>query len=323
MKYHLYGLVIETDFSFQTRLIEAPTDIPADVRFSISPGPIERAETGRRRFEMSGGRDEPVILCIDDYSDRVVLSIPGLVDYHVIHDREIVAELRMQVPDHLIEIHLLGLVSTFILERRGILALHASAAVIPAGAVAFLANNKGGKTSLAASFVRAGHALLTDDVLATRTGGGCVVGAPGYPSMRMWPEHAETLLGTGSRFNPAWPYSDKRRIPLEAIGSGGFCNELQPVAAFYIPDRSDAADAGIRIERAPMAEAFKMVLANGYIARIAVAAELSATRFDAVRQLVRTTPVYHLRYPDGVEHLAEVQQAVLEHASVVQEEVAS
>ena len=94
------------------------------------------------------------------------------------------------------EIRLLGPVFSFWLELQGIPVLHASAVLVEGQAVAFLSSNYGGKTSLAATLMQAGHPLLTDDFLPVERGDGLYLGRPGYPTMRMWPEEAEHFLGS-------------------------------------------------------------------------------------------------------------------------------
>lgn len=312
MKYHLYGLVIETEFVFRSGLVEAPEASPVDVTISLSRdfAPLDGMPI-RRRYETQALREGLPVFCVDEYADRMVLSFPNVIDYHVFGGRKIVAEVLTEVEDYLIEIHLLGIVSTFVLESRGTLALHASAAVVPSGAVAFLANNKGGKTSLAASFVQAGDALLTDDVLAVRIDGEQAIGASGYPCMRMWPEHAEVLLGRGKEFDRVRPDTEKRRIPLHTVGPGGFCVESRPIAAFFVPERHNDPDAAITVDRIPGAEAFKIILGNGYIATMAEDAGISGNRFTTIAQLVRIVPVYRLRYPNGREYLPLVREAIM------------
>ncbi|HYZ80656.1 MAG TPA: hypothetical protein VE571_05280 [Solirubrobacteraceae bacterium] len=68
---------------------------------------------------------------------------------------------------------------------RGFELLHASAVLGPHGLIALVGQTGGGKTSLAAEFLRRGAALYSDDVLALDDVGGPVVAHPGLALMNL------------------------------------------------------------------------------------------------------------------------------------------
>lgn len=313
MKYRLYGLVLETDFPIRSRLLRAEADSKVDLSFDVvdeSPGFDATPVPGRFVSHRLRADGQPVF-SVEEHAGRTVLSFPGHVSYHLIGGSTIYAERIGRVSDELIEVHLLGLVASLFMERKGILALNASAVVRPAGAIGFLAFNQGGRTSLAASFVQAGDPLLTDDVLAVRPNADVPSAAPGHPQMQMWPEQAAAFLGGSDRFRRVLPTSSKRLIPVDVIGSGGFCTNEQPVAALFVPERVDEPHGEIRIERMPPADAFRTILSNGFISEIADAPGLLRSRFASITHLVGVTPVYRLRYPAGVDRLPDVRRAIL------------
>ena len=63
---------------------------------------------------------------------------------------------------------------------------------------------------LAAALVRAGHALLADDLLAVEPASTGFRAHPGYPQMRMWPEGAEYFVGGFEDLEMAHPSFAKR-----------------------------------------------------------------------------------------------------------------
>ena len=311
MIYQLYGLTLQTDFRFRSPLPVAEESSEADIIFSVSPATVNPlGNRGRRLYRSVAAQDDTPIFFIEEYVDRVVFTFTGLVRYHVIGGKRVIAERLGDIADSLIEIHFLGLISSYLLESRGMLALHASAAATQHGAIAFLAGNKGGKTSLAAAFVQAGDMLLTDDILATLVEPDRVVGAPGFPQMRMWPEHAEKLIGESEAFERVLPNIDKRFVPLSSVGRGDFCSEPQQMRAFFVPDRQSSSDA-IRIEPIEGAAVFKILLVNGFTAGIAEACGFREMRFRAIALLAQRVPVYRLVYPEGIQHLPEVRRAIL------------
>jgi hypothetical protein len=75
---------------------------------------------------------------------------------------------------------------------HGHVAMHAGAVVGRSGAVAIIAGTGGGKTSLAAEFVRRGAALLSDDILVL-TSDDAVFGHPGPRVMNLDPRSSSSL----------------------------------------------------------------------------------------------------------------------------------
>jgi hypothetical protein len=154
--------------------------------------------------------------------------------------------------DYLVEIHLLGTVLSFWLERQGIPALHATAVVVNGCAAAFLSDNGSGKSVLAATLMQAGYPLLTDDVLPIERCHGAFIGRPGYPQMRLWPDEAQYFLGHYEDLERVHPTFSKRRVPVGPGGFGTFCDASQPMACLYLPERLDPAARSAEIEITPV-----------------------------------------------------------------------
>ena len=94
------------------------------------------------------------------------------------------------------------------LERQGIPVLHASAVTVEGQAVAFLSSNDGGKTSLAATLMQAGYALLTDDLLPVERADEQFLGRPAIPRCACGRRKRSTFLGATSTLSwciPPWP----------------------------------------------------------------------------------------------------------------------
>jgi hypothetical protein len=64
---------------------------------------------------------------------------------------------------------------------------------IDGGAVAFLGGSGWGKSTVAAAFHAAGHAVVDDDVLAVGTEGAVPVTIPGVPRIKLYPDVAAHL----------------------------------------------------------------------------------------------------------------------------------
>ena len=237
-----------------------------------------------------------------------LFSFASIGRFHVTRER-IAYALSDDHYAYAIELWLLGTVLSFWLEWQQRPALHASAAVIDGQAVGFMATNKGGKSSLAATLMQQGHPLLTDDILAP-TPGAPTFAHPGFPQMRMWPEQAAHFVPDKDALTTVHPYIEKKRVPVDQQGIGGsFCDEARPLAALYLPERGDDVEA-IRIEPMPQAEALLMLVRESFVARLIEAAGWQGQRLGVLSKVVKTVPVRRLIYPNGMEHLADVAAAI-------------
>jgi hypothetical protein len=246
------------------------------------------------------------------FADLDVLRFTAAADFYLYPDRIICHPLA---PDagYSVEINLLGVVFAFWLERRRIPMVHAAAVAVDDHAVAFLASNKGGKSSLAATFMQAGYPLLTDDILPVEERNDGFVGRPGYPSMRFWPEEANYFLDHYEDLPRVHPDFTKRRIALARERLGRFHAKPLPIACLYIPERRDPALAGTTIEITPCSPAHAAIelVRHSFVPRLAQKVGWQPRRLDTFARLLRRTPLRRLAYPSGFEHLTRVREAVL------------
>jgi len=241
-----------------------------------------------------------------------ILRITGMVDYYIAPE-SIVCHLVDPAYEYLAEIHFLGIAFSLWLELRGIPALHASAVIIEDSAVAFLATNKGGKSSLAAILMQAGYPLLTDDILPLEQYGEMFLGRPGYPQMRMWPDQASYFLGHYEDLGIVHPTYSKRRVPVGEDGLGSFHSEPAPLACFYLPERRDSAgwEEGIEISRLSRTEALMSLVGQSFIPYTTEALGLQPQRLGFFAQLLSQVPVRRIVYPEGYAHLPRIRRGIL------------
>ena len=209
-----------------------------------------------------------------------------------------------------LELWLLGTVLAFWLEWRGVPALHASAGCAHGHAIGFLASKQGGKSTLAMALLQEGHPLLTDDLLPVDVEGDTACGRPGYPQMRMWPDHARHFVEDPESLRRAHPYIEKRRVPVGPNGVGTFCDESQPLSALYLPERAD--DPPIEVQPVAPTDALQAVLRHSFLPRLVEATGWQSQRLDTLAQLVKQIPVRRLTYPSGPEHLPRIADALLD-----------
>lgn len=206
------------------------------------------------------------------------------------------------------ETYLLGIVMKAILIKKDICSLHASAVVVEDRAIAFVGCNGFGKSSLAASFVEAGYALLTDDVLRVGEEEGLFRAYPGPAYLKLLPDSREHLSGL-SGGNPMDPAADKWLVPVAA---GLRCNHSVPLAAIYCgvgPERSREAKH-ISIDSLEAGEALQEILYGMDIDRI-VEPDRVTSPFDAAKRIAGAVRVRRLSYPWSLASLPDVRAEIV------------
>ncbi|WP_148278347.1 hypothetical protein [Salinibacter ruber] len=303
----VYGVTVATDLDLIPSL--PPRSDTPDLHVVAASEPIEFAD--QDLFYSSPTRDPDSVPAIRLYrvEDRFVARFVDAATFSIGSER-IEYLLHDDTYAYALELWLLGTVLAFWLEWRGVPALHASAVALGDGAVGFLASKQGGKTTLAMSLLQQGHPLLTDDLLPLGVEGDAIRGQPGYPQMRMWPAHVRHFVDNSDSLRRAHPYTDKRRVPIGTDGLGTFCDDVRPLQALYLPERTDKTS--IQIQPVAPTEALKAALRHSFLPRLVEAASWQARRLNVLSQLVEQIPVWQLTYPEGIEHLPRVADAILD-----------
>jgi hypothetical protein len=306
----VYGYTLQTGHPLVSFL--EPTEAEPDVVFTCGSGPPASNGTPDLIYEsVLPGTAEEGLFSLYRLKEGFKLRYAGTADFYIDEDR-IHCHLLDPHYAYWVEIALLGPVMSFWLELRGSIALHASAVVAQDVAIGFMAGPEAGKTSLAASFVKRGARLLSDDILPVHPSpGGGVVARPGYPQVRMWPDEVRRFAGDPGRYPLAHPDHDKRRIPVSVLGS--FHGEPVRLACLMVPERRPEPGADIVLERLAGAEALMTLLRASFAAAVLEhMPEMQARRLSLVARILRSVPVYRLRYPAGFDRLPRVHAKIMQ-----------
>jgi hypothetical protein len=203
---------------------------------------------------------------------------------------------------------LLTQVLSFALLRQGIEHLHATVVTVDGVAVALTAAPGVGKSTLAAGFVRAGHRLVTDDVLVLRSRRGRLLAQPGYPRIRLVPEAAERVLPdlAGGAF--PHPLGNKQVVP---IPTSAWASEPVPLARIY---ELSPGTGPIRLRTLHGRRAFLTLAENTYNSLI-TDRERMGRHLRYTSSLAATVPVKRLSYPKEFGVLDALRRRVLDDLS--------
>ena len=237
-----------------------------------------------------------------------LLRFPRLADFEVSGDASAVSCRPAPAVSEETCTHLyLNQVMPLMLSKRGKLVFHASAVEIGAEAVALVGESGRGKSTLAASFARAGHRFLTDDGLVIEAVGGGFRALPSHPSIRLWKDSEEALMAEGARRAGAVQYTDKSRF----LAGGGleFCSEARPLRSAYFLGGDAAAP---RIQPMSESEALVEWVKNSFLLD-PTEQRLLAAHFEQLAPLANGLACYRFDYPRRFDALAEVRAALVGH----------
>ena len=185
--------------------------------------------------------------------------------------------------------YLLGPVMGFVLRRRSILALHASAVCIGGRAVALCGESQAGKSTTAAAFALRGIPVLCEDIAPLTEEHGRFQVEPGYPRVCLWPDAVEKLFGAPDalpRLTPSW---EKFFLPLDG-GNAKFEEQRRVLGAVYLFASRVAEANAPRIETMSAREALLELVQNTYMNWL-LDRKQRAAEFDALSKLVTQVPV--------------------------------
>jgi hypothetical protein len=157
--------------------------------------------------------------------------------------------------------------------------LHASAVATPDGVLAFVADQGGGKSTLAAEFLRRGATLFADDIVALEEFGGTVIGHCGPAVMNI----PVSVDAESVRAQVLATFEDERWVQMSAVAQ-----PPAPLSAIVLVRR--AGGASLQCRRIP---ATTLTLLPFAITLPHMTAR-GRRRFDRFGHLAATTPVLEL-----------------------------
>lgn len=202
----------------------------------------------------------------------------------------------------------LGPSLSFAMINLGLEPLHSTTVVVDGHAVALMGDCGYGKSSLGASFVKAGYRLLTDDLLVTSSEEGRIVAYPGAPRVKLYPAIAEIIFGPrvkGLRLEPLTP---KLIIPLDEKRSQ---RTPVPLKAIYVlRPPGPRTPSRVVIRKLSHRSAFVELVRNTFNMAVSDPARLER-QFALATHLASEVPIKSLSYPREFRMLRDAREAIL------------
>jgi len=300
--YRLYGLSLRSQWP-----LPCPESKGTGLgRVELRRGPAALFRRGQAQAPSAPGRWFARARLADD---SLYLRWSGLFEFLIAPDgRRIVGRPLNGVSSEAFHTYLVSQVLSFALLRQGIEPLHATTMVVEGKAVAFLGDCGTGKSTLGAAFLRAGHRLVTDDLLVLEERDKSFFAQPGPPRVKLFPAVARKLLGGSAIGVPMNPGTSKQVIPL---GPEQVAGEAVPLRALYVltPSRSSAGPNRVALRSLSSRQAFLSLVANTFNPVVTEASRLGR-QFEAAARLAAGVPVKSLSYPRRLARLPAVVEAV-------------
>jgi hypothetical protein len=280
MKYCTYGICIDSDFALRG-VPEVLNGEPPLLRLKfMTNNEVDASYSLEYRESIFQGRR--VLTGCDDESDDYVFNVDGVASFRINRTRAVIScQLAPHVADELLCYWLLRYMVPFYLAFEGPATFfHGSAVKVRDGAVGFLAESFGGKSTLANYLQQQGHPLVTDDDLLV-DGEGPFLAVPSIPFIRTC--RSQEVLG----------------IRVER-----FANRPVPLRKLYILGLSEAPASVISLSKIEGVAALLQQNRFRFVEKL-------TQRFRFCVRLASSIRISRLVMPRALSRLEEVHQTLL------------
>lgn len=282
--FECYGLKIDSELDFP----ELPwVGGVADVSIRMSPLPLDMFDDANIRYKPVSARE--VYVYFRDVGTALVKD-----------GREVLLQAAPGVDEVTLRLFVIQQVLGVVLLQRRLFVLHASAAAVNGGAVAFAGESGQGKSTLAAALRERGGEILTDDVLALDIRAGLApLARAGLTQLKLTAEGRERFAPSGEQ-----KIGEKAK-KLCDLGESGIA--AAPLRAVYIL----ATGTDLKREVIPAARAAVELVRHTYGYRLLPHIGLAESHFRQSAALVQAVPVYRLTRPRDLSRLGETLDLIL------------
>lgn len=257
-------------------------DLPLPPSGSLSAGPLRQVTPGEARF-----------------------SLPGVAGLLVRGGNEILIERQPDADDEMVRLLLLGTGMALLLHQRGLLPLHASAIVAPAGAILFMGHSGAGKSTLLNEFLRRGYPMLAEDLAAVRLAAdGAAWVEPGVQTTKLWADSAAVLGRPTGGLARVRPELEKFFVPVD----GPLATAPARLAAIYT--LASHNEPAISLEERRDARKFNALLDHTWQKLVVKRMGLHGAHFQRAIAVANQARMVRVLRPDEGFRLKELADAI-------------
>ena len=306
--YSIYGVRVTSEFPFEFPIETSGAGGDAALAHVDF---VEGGDSDFQPFDLPADADSSIV-CLPLDGGPTYLRWPHWYEFSVAADGSRVACRPLNGCDRsVLQNFLFGQVLAVALVQQGLEPLHASVVRLGESAVAFLGDCTFGKSTLLATFLDAGHHVVTDDVLLVDRRAGERVALPGSGRIKLLPDSARRFRKDAEDGTPLNPLTSKRSFPVDPSKRQQRALPLRQLFVLPDPDERDRAGS-IEIRPASPAEMVRELLKNTFTDRI-VSRDRLVRQFEHAAQIASEIDGFRLSYPTGLQHLTAVREAIVDH----------
>ncbi|KEZ50320.1 ATP-binding cassette domain-containing protein [Metabacillus indicus] len=223
--------------------------------------------------------------------DNVMFRLPDLGIFLIKGGRQILVSPDKNASLDQIRLYVLGTCMGAVLLQRKILSLHGSAIEIDGSAYAIVGESGAGKSTLAASFIKEGYKLLSDDVIpVVLSENDLPVVIPSYPSQKLWENSIRDLGMDATLFKPIYNREKKYSIPVS-----NFSYKNVPLRGVF--ELTKTSSDNISLSKLSGLECFKTLTQHTYRNEFISKMCLNEWHFKTSSSFLTTIKLYKLSRP--------------------------
>jgi hypothetical protein len=281
-----YGLGVETDVSLPGTQPVRPADCPHAIALRATVAADLPSLLGEPRYLRNlQAYDGAAFAMLESPEGDVLFAYGRTALFHLSADRRTLRCAVGAQDGAAWQRVLLDTVLWTVSLLRGFELLHASAVTSDRGLIALVARTGGGKTSLAAEFLRRGATLFSDDVVALDDAGGEVIAHPGPPLMNLPRVLAPAEVGG----TLVADFGDERWVALSRVTVGP-----SPLAAVVLVNRVAGETARCSLTAATSLTLLPHAVSLPHLA------DGARRRFEIFGSVIATVPVLSLHADPAV-----------------------
>lgn len=292
-----------SNYLYQAYGLKISSPVPLAALPPASGQPDVTVSVNRRFVPSQAAKAEDWTYRID--RSEAEIRHPKLCSFRIREGRQVEIEAVPEFDDQFLQVYLVGLVMAVVLYQRSYFVLHASAAELDTGAIAFLGHTGAGKSSLVASLHRRGARILADDNTALDLTSITPIVIPGFPELKVIPEIAASLGYEAESLRRFHPALQKMGCSIEA----GYSANPIGLRRMYVLSR--AAEQPVSPIGRP--SAVIQLVRHSMPSRIGVKA--GADHLLQCSQVAESVPMYLIRTFDSLDEISALAKLVEDHAA--------